>query len=143
MKNFGAVIVAMACVFVFASFAQADDQQGAMGEKKHEMGMMGSMMGDKMGKGMMMHAMMPKQIVASNDGGVIVLAGNKLYKYDKNLVLVKEAEIKVDTEAMRKMMEGMKANCPMTKHGEKSEKMGNSGGPEGGMEMGDMPMSEK
>ena len=42
-------------------------------------------------KGMMQG--MEKSIVASNDGGVIVLAGHKLYKYDKNLNLVKEVEL--------------------------------------------------
>jgi len=37
---------------------------------------------------------MQKQMVAANDGGVIVLAGNKLLKYDKDLNLVKEVEVK-------------------------------------------------
>ena len=45
-----------------------------------------------------MHGMTrSSSMVASNDGGVIVLSGNKLYKYDKNLNLVKEAEIKTET----------------------------------------------
>jgi hypothetical protein len=46
-------------------------------------------------------------LVATNDGGVVVLMGRKLYKYDKNLNLVKEAEIKVDMMPMQRMME-----CP-------------------------------
>jgi hypothetical protein len=46
-------------------------------------------------------------LVATNDGGVVVLMGLKLYKYDKNLNLVKEAEIKVDMKNMQRMME-----CP-------------------------------
>ena len=48
-------------------------------------------MGDKM---MMPHGMMGgKSIVSSNDGGVIVLSGNTLYKYDKNLNLVKQVDL--------------------------------------------------
>lgn len=61
----------------------------------------------------MMQSKMNKEMVATGDGGVIVMAGNKLLKYDKNLNLVKEAEIKMDMECMKKMMD-MK-NCPMMK----------------------------
>ncbi len=35
------------------------------------------------------------QMVATDEGGVIVLAGNKLMKYDAELNLVKEAEVKM------------------------------------------------
>ena len=46
------------------------------------------------GMGKMCCPMMGKtQMVATDEGGVIVLAGNKLIKYDANLNLVKEAEI--------------------------------------------------
>jgi len=48
-------------------------------------------------------------IVASNDGGVIILMGHKLYKYDKNLNLIKEVELKMDMPDMK----GMKKDCPM------------------------------
>jgi hypothetical protein len=135
-----------ALVFAFsvASFVYAQDQPpaqtkempGMAAKAESPLKSCGGMMGDKMDKGMKMHGammpMMPKQLVASNDGGVIVLAGNKLYKYDKNLTLVKEAEVKVDMEGMKKMMEGMKANCPMMKHDEKGEAPGE-------MDMADMP----
>ncbi len=77
---------------------------------------MGMGKGMEMGKGMgcdcgKMCMMMQKQMIATSDGGVIVLAGNKLYKYDKNLNLVKEAEIKMDVEGMKKMMGQMKEKC--------------------------------
>ena len=54
------------------------------------------MMCDKGMMGMMgMRAMMNKpMLVATSDGGVVVLAGKKLYKYDASLNLVKEADIK-------------------------------------------------
>jgi hypothetical protein len=83
----------------------------AKGKMGHEKMMMGccSM------HGMMMKSMMEKKIVATSDGGVVVAIGNKLFKYDKNLELKKETEIKVDSEAMKKMMMEMKEKCPMCK----------------------------
>jgi len=52
--------------------------------------------------------MMQKEMIATEDGGVVVLVGNKLIKYDKNLNVVKEAEIKIDTEGMMKKMKECK-----------------------------------
>ena len=52
----------------------------------------------------MMKKMMSKQMVATRDGGVIVMFGNKLMKYDKNLNLKKEVKIDIDKKHMRKMM---------------------------------------
>ncbi|RLC35389.1 MAG: hypothetical protein DRZ76_00205 [Candidatus Nealsonbacteria bacterium] len=63
----------------------------------------------KMGMGKMLE----KQIVATSDGGVIVLFGNKLLKYDRKLNLVNEAEIKIDIEAMKAMMERMQEMYPL------------------------------
>ena len=126
MNKARAGMFAVVCVFMLASLALAQEQKPAQDKPMME----------RRDRGMKMHGMMmgmmPRQMVASNDGGVIVLAGNKLYKYDKNLTLVKEAEIKVD-------MEDMKGNCPMMKNGEKP------GNPEeeGDMDMTDMPMPPK
>ena len=48
------------------------------------------------GMGKMCCAMMGKaQMVATDEGGVIVLAGPKLMKYDADLNLVKEVEVKM------------------------------------------------
>lgn len=61
-----------------------------------------------------MHKMMgAKELIATQDGGVVLIMGNKLIKYDASMNLVKEVEIKPDMEAMRNMMEEMKKNCPM------------------------------
>ncbi|MDP2980681.1 MAG: hypothetical protein Q8N67_01260 [Candidatus Omnitrophota bacterium] len=92
---FFVVLLAMCLAFYSVSFA-ADKTEAK-----------GSMMGEKgktMHHGMMMKKMMQKEVVVTPDGGVIVLIGNKLIKYDKDLNLVKEAEIKVDMEAMMKQM---------------------------------------
>ena len=57
---------------------------------------------------------MQKQMVATSDGGVIVMAGHKLFKYDKDLNLVKEVELKTrveltfDAGSMQDMMKSMK-----------------------------------
>lgn len=91
-------------------FAQAsDDQTGKMGTMMSGKSMMGNqgmsgpgqgMMGrDHMSKGMMSISM-----VATQDGGVVVMIGNKLYKYDQNLSLKKETEISVDYEGLKSMM---------------------------------------
>lgn len=82
-----------------------------MGHGKHgksKMGMPPQMMG-------MMKGMMAKSMVATSDGGVAVMAGNKLMKFDKDLNLVREVEIKVDMAAMQKEMMEMMKNCPMNK----------------------------
>jgi len=64
---------------------------------------------------MMMGSMMSKAIAPTTDGGVIVLAGDKLIKYDKDLNLVKEVEVKMDMEGMQKKMSQMMEKCPMCK----------------------------
>ena len=99
-----------------SSLALAEEPKEGMGGKDMmqasamEPNMMGQgmMAKDKM-MGMCMCPMMKESLVATQDGGVIVMIGNKLQKYDKNLTLKKEVEIKIDMEAMRKMME----SCPM------------------------------
>jgi hypothetical protein len=57
----------------------------------------------------MCRSMMGKaQMVATDEGGVIVLAGNKLMKYDADLNLVKEVEVKMPMPSM------MGKQCPIT-----------------------------
>jgi len=69
----------------------------------------------KMDKGkMMMKKIMSKEIVATQDGGVVVMMGNKLIKYDKKLNLVKEIELKMDMDAMKK-------HCQMSDKAQKEE----------------------
>ena len=43
-------------------------------------------------------------MVGTPDGGVIVMMGNELFKYDKDLNLVKQVEIKFNWENWQKMM---------------------------------------
>lgn len=103
------------------SFAQGMNEkmgnQSMMGKDMMKSDMManGEMMKKCPMHGMMMKGMMEKSMIATADGGVIVLSGNKLMKFDKDLNLVKEAEIKPDLEGMQKMMMQMQENCPMCK----------------------------
>jgi hypothetical protein len=57
--------------------------------------------------------MMKRTLVPTQDGGVALLMGNKIVKYDKDMNVLKEVEVKCDTEGMQKMMEDMCAGCPM------------------------------
>jgi hypothetical protein len=64
--------------------------------------------------GMMMKSAIEKEMVATEDGNIVVMAGNKLMKYDKNLNLLKETEIKTNAkEICDKMCKEMCADCPM------------------------------
>jgi mono/diheme cytochrome c family protein len=58
-----------------------------------------------MGWGGMMGSMMrSSSIVAGPDGGVVVLMGNELFKYDNELNLIKQVEINFNWENWQKMM---------------------------------------
>jgi hypothetical protein len=119
VRKISGIVLAGLLATVFCSLALAEEKkESAMGKGMIQGGMMG-------GKGMMMakskmmgmdnmcRMMMSKSLVATSDGGVIVLIGNKLQKYDKDLVLKKEAEIKLDMESMQKIMMQMMEKCPM------------------------------
>ena len=54
---------------------------------------MGTMGQNKMGKMRPMMGMHP-MVVATSDGGVVILTGKRLVKYDNALNLVKEVELK-------------------------------------------------
>jgi len=72
---------------------------------------------------MMMKKMMGKEIVATQDGGVIVLVGHKLMKYDKDLNLLKEVEIEIDMKKIMEKCKKMMEKCGMDK-GSMKESMG-------------------
>ena len=86
--------------------------QGMMGQEETpnpnmpgHYGMMGRCpMGKTMMGGMSMGAMMGTTMVPTEDGGVVILMGNKLYKYDKALKLTKEAEVPVDYKNIKNTM---------------------------------------
>ena len=112
MKPFGMIVLVGLLLMGFASLAIAqeknDDMTNMISKNMKQVGDM--FQGKTKGKGDICEMMMGKSLVATADGGVVVWLGNKLFKYDKDLVLQKEVEIKIDMEAMRKKME----KCPMS-----------------------------
>ncbi|MBF0484086.1 MAG: hypothetical protein HQL25_05210 [Candidatus Omnitrophica bacterium] len=124
------VILIVGAMFLGAGLGAIASAQAAKDMTGTEMMMKKSMKmehkGEGMNKmgGMMMESMMKKNIIATSDGGVIVMAGNKLMKYDKDLNLIKEVDIKIDMEAIKKDMKAMMENCPMMqKESMEEEKM--------------------
>ncbi len=121
MKRILAVVTVLILTVSGLALAQMNKGKEMMGDKG--MGMMkgdmmdkGGMMGGKMmGMCPMMQSMMQKSVVATSDGGIIIVTWNKLTKYDKDLNVVKEVEVKMDMEGMQKMMDNMKGMCPMMK----------------------------
>lgn len=92
------------------------NNESIMAKKKNmKKEMMGehSIMKNNAMSGMMMKHMMDKSMIATTDGGVIILIGKKLMKFDKDLNLIKEVEIKVDTKSMPMNMMEMMKDCPM------------------------------
>ena len=82
-----ALVVAVSC----ASFAIAEEMQEM--ENGQQGGGMQGMGGEKKMNPMMMGMMHKDSMIATSDGGVIVMSGPRLIKYDKDLTLVKEVEL--------------------------------------------------
>jgi hypothetical protein len=66
-------------------------------------------------RGMMMHGMMPRSLVETKDGGIVVMTGNKLMKFDKDLNLVREVALPIDTEIVQRMKTHKMGECPYRK----------------------------
>ncbi len=104
-----AVVVFAIAAGLYYVFAAKQNEGGMMGRGMMRGRMMDSndmMMQRGMAYGMhpMSGMMGGSSLAATEDGGALVLMGNKLCKYDKDLNLVKEVEIKIDWEKMNKTM---------------------------------------
>jgi hypothetical protein len=135
-------LVVLCITAVTASAGGHKDEMEGVKEKKCEMkgheGMMGeggkSCEGGMACKCGMMHrcpmhsqmgSMAQPAIVATRDGGVVVMIGGRLYKYDRDLELKAETELKIGMGQMHGMMMHMMGGCPMMKGmGMKKEGMG-------------------
>ena len=62
-----------------------------------------------------MKGMMRPSMVATSDGGVVVMIGTQLTKYDKNLKEVAKVQVEMDVAAMQAQMKTMMKDCPMMK----------------------------
>jgi hypothetical protein len=85
-------------------FEKSSTEKGTVEKSKPKMGMC------RMHK-MMCEHMMKKEIIATEDGGVVIMTCGKLYKYDKDLNLVKDVELTKIKEDMKAKMEEMKKEC--------------------------------
>ena len=125
--------IAITAVFVIGmsglALAQMDDKGNGMTNKDNKGSMMG---GGMMDKGMMMQmhgmmmkmgAMMNKTAFATTDGGFVVVSADKITKYDKDINVVKEVELKNDMDAMQKMMGEMMEKCSMMGNGKGKDKV--------------------
>ena len=106
--------VALVLLLVVAAVAFAAGRRGGMrgGGMGGGMGRMGAGGGAGMGMMMPMHGMVLTSAVATSGENVYVLVGNQLMKYDADLRLVKEVEVKVDYTKVRQMMEEMRKQMP-------------------------------
>jgi len=57
-------------------------------------------------------AMWHRSMVSSDDGGVIVMEGDRLIKYDKNLNKIKEVNIETNTVETERRYSESTARCP-------------------------------
>ena len=120
-------IIMLVVLLAGASLVYAEGMKGGMmgkgmmrkGMVDDKDGMMGGKMMGMMGMCPMMKSMMERSVVATSDGGVVVVMGNKLTKYNKDLNVIKEVELKMDMEAMKKNMDDMMKMCPMMGKGMK------------------------
>ncbi len=106
------LLTAVAVLSVGASFVSAQGPgmgRGTMGGPM--MSADSGMMKPMMGCGMMMGMATPQSVIPVEDG-IIVVVGNKLLKYDKNLNLKKEAQIEIDYEEIQARVQQMQQMCP-------------------------------
>jgi len=122
MKRFMMVAVAVALLAMMGTYGVIAQQTTPTPSRPGGMGRgPGMMQGGMMAHqgcamcGMMTGAMMWKTMTATPDGGVIVAVGNRLIKYDNQLNVVKDTELKIDTAQMFANMQKIMDNCPMCK----------------------------
>ena len=101
------ILFASVCSAAFAEDQPMDPQGGARQHRSDRTGGKGMEM-----MGMMKGGMHSQSMVASNDGGVFVLSGGKLMKYDSMLNLVQEIELKGDSKPKRPWKEMSDAPGP-------------------------------
>ena len=80
----------------FSVLATATTEQEGGKSQLHEESKCLKRTGRQLRQKMAMRKIMGKTLVATSDGGVIVMIGNKLFKYDAELNLIGETKIKFD-----------------------------------------------
>ena len=115
------VVLALGAVIAVVGWAQQPGGPGGMGPGMMGPGMPGmpgqmGMPGMPPGMGPvqveMMKAVMGRSAIAVSGEQVYVLAGNRLLKYNSDLKVVRETEIKMDMGPMHRMMQGGEMKGP-------------------------------
>ncbi len=105
MKGTMLLAVLTFSVFCSVSFAQQADPSDTTNGGQMQCPGHGMAPGQCMGQGMGACAMMLRpQVIPTSDGGVIVLMGNKMIKYDKNLNRKQEVNIQLSQQEMQTMI---------------------------------------
>ena len=91
MRKTLGIIFILGMTISLGSFAFAEPFDAAQGESSNEAQGHGGPGKDKMMK--MMGMRHKDSLVATEDGGVVILQGPRLLKYDKTLTLIKEVEL--------------------------------------------------
>jgi hypothetical protein len=104
MRNVKISVLLLVVFMGFLTIALAQEPDQAKTAMMGKVTKKGKMRKCDVGYAMMKEMMLKRQLVATRDGGVIVMTGNKLIKFDKNLNLIKEVELEIDFETIHKMM---------------------------------------
>ena len=90
-------VATLGFAYAFSTSCFAEEMQGMnnrdMGQGRSGQGMMKGGPGQGKMNPMMMGMMHKDSVVATSDGGVVVLSGPRLLKYDASLTLVNEIEL--------------------------------------------------
>jgi hypothetical protein len=62
---------------------------------------------------MMAGHLFKSELVATADGGALLMIGGALYKYDANLTLVAQTQLQIDLQQIQTQLQDMMSNCPM------------------------------
>lgn len=61
---------------------------------------------------MMAGHLFKSELIATTDGGVLLMIGGTLYKYDANLALVAETQLQLDPQQIQTQLQQLISNCP-------------------------------
>ncbi|MBF0330821.1 MAG: hypothetical protein HQL17_02710 [Candidatus Omnitrophica bacterium] len=111
------VVVAGVCLWLCPcrKGAKCLMSQGMMQGYGKKCGMSGDMGPMERKGGCPMGDKLRQEVLLAPDGGLFVVTGNKIVKYDKDLNVVKEVEVNDGMDMDERAPMGMRKNCPMMK----------------------------
>ncbi|MCE5187353.1 MAG: hypothetical protein LLF76_14635 [Planctomycetaceae bacterium] len=109
-----AVVVLIVAFSAYPAYSQQPVSPGQQGEAA-EPNSVGRMYHGKFCPmcGMAAQSILSTQLIATPDGGALLMAGGKLYKYDQNLTLVGQADLQVDIQQIQSKLQEFMSACPV------------------------------